>query len=92
MGGVRGGGVKEVLTPSKILRFWNNDVLENLDGVFERIKEYFPPSLTLPTLRGGGNLKYRKGLKTQKISKFKLKTFDKTHAHRRRKTCLLLFK
>ena len=32
------------------LRFWNNDVLENLDGVLQKIKEYLnSPSLSLPT-------------------------------------------
>ena len=38
-----------------ILRFWNNDVLGNLDGVFQKIEEYLKtPSLTLPT-RGRGS-------------------------------------
>ena len=33
-----------------ILRLWNNDVLENLDGVLQKIKEYLnSPSLSLPT-------------------------------------------
>ena len=34
-----------------ILRFWNNDVLENLDGVAQKIKERLnsSPSLSLPT-------------------------------------------
>lgn len=39
-----------------ILRFWNNDVLSNLDGVLEKILETVrrsPPSLTLPR-KGGG--------------------------------------
>lgn len=32
------------------LRFWNNDVLENLDGVAQKIKERLnSPSLSLPT-------------------------------------------
>ncbi len=35
----------------KVLRFWNNDVMENLEGVVARIT----PTLTLP-LAGGGNL------------------------------------
>ena len=34
----------------EILRFWNNDVLGNRDGVLEKIVEYLTsPSLTLPT-------------------------------------------
>ena len=34
----------------EILRFWNNEVLGNLDGVFQKIEECLrPPSLTLPT-------------------------------------------
>jgi very-short-patch-repair endonuclease len=41
-----------------VLRFWNNDVLSNTDGVIERIVEALnassPPSLTLPR-KGGGN-------------------------------------
>ena len=41
-----------------ILRYWNNDVLSNTDGVIEdiarAIAEAAPPSLTLPR-KGGGN-------------------------------------
>jgi very-short-patch-repair endonuclease len=40
-----------------ILRFWNNDVLSNIEGVLEKILESVrasPPSLTLPR-KGGGN-------------------------------------
>jgi very-short-patch-repair endonuclease len=41
-----------------VLRFWNNDVLSNTDGVLEQIAEALstrpPPSLTLPR-KGGGN-------------------------------------
>lgn len=40
-----------------ILRFWNNDVLSNAEGVLEKILESVrrsPPSLTLPR-KGGGN-------------------------------------
>lgn len=34
----------------KVLRFWNNDVLTNLEGVFQKIEECLKsPSLTLPT-------------------------------------------
>jgi very-short-patch-repair endonuclease len=45
-----------------VLRFWNNDVLSNTDGVVERIAEALsaprPPSLTLPR-KGGGNTPVR---------------------------------
>ena len=40
-----------------ILRFWNNDVLSNTEGVLEKILETIrrsPPSLTIPR-KGGGN-------------------------------------
>jgi len=40
-----------------VLRFWNNDVLSNTDGVLEQIAQAVanaPPSLTLPR-KGGGN-------------------------------------
>jgi very-short-patch-repair endonuclease len=41
-----------------ILRYWNNDVLTNLNGVLEDIAETLrrppPPSLTLPR-KGGGD-------------------------------------
>ena len=41
-----------------ILRFWNHDVMKNLNGVLERIAEALcespPPSLTLPR-KGGGD-------------------------------------
>ncbi len=34
----------------EVLRFWNNEVLENRDAVVQRIAEYVnTPSLTLPT-------------------------------------------
>ena len=34
----------------KVLRFWNYDVLENRDGVLQKIMENLKsPSLTLPT-------------------------------------------
>ena len=39
----------------KVLRFWNNDVLKNRDGVLRRIIEHLSPSLTLPT--GGREVK-----------------------------------
>ncbi len=32
-----------------IIRFWNNEVLENPEGVYERIKDFItPPNLPLP--------------------------------------------
>ena len=33
----------------KVLRYWNNDVLKNRDGVLQKIVEQMSPSLTLPT-------------------------------------------
>ena len=38
----------------KVLRFWNNEVLKNMEGVLETIKDSckYPPPLTPPT--GGG--------------------------------------
>ena len=42
----------------RVLRFWNNDVLENFEGVLESIAtalaEPLPPSLALPR-KGGGD-------------------------------------
>jgi very-short-patch-repair endonuclease len=43
----------------RVLRFWNNDGLSNLEGVLEQISQALaaqgtPPSLTLPR-KGGGN-------------------------------------
>ena len=52
----------------KVLRFWNNDVLENMAGVWERVVEVLdtfspPPQLTqpppLPSPSGGGSLALR---------------------------------
>jgi len=40
----------------RVLRFWNNEVLENLDGVLTRIAEYLPSPLV-----GEGGLKGRMG-------------------------------
>lgn len=40
----------------RVLRFWNNEVTENLDGVVETILAACaeaPPTLTLPTASGG---------------------------------------
>ena len=37
----------------KVMRFWNNDVLVNLEGVYQKIEEYLSP-LPNPPHRGGG--------------------------------------
>jgi len=38
----------------KVLRFWNNDVLLNRDGVIEKIAEYLNSPLPNPPLKGEG--------------------------------------
>ena len=38
-----------------ILRFWNNDVLRNRDGVIQKITEYLNHPLPSPPLKGEGN-------------------------------------
>ncbi|MFH1902940.1 MAG: DUF559 domain-containing protein [Candidatus Omnitrophota bacterium] len=38
-----------------VLRFWNNDVLENTEGVVEIIKQILSPPLPLPLPPGEGN-------------------------------------
>jgi very-short-patch-repair endonuclease len=41
----------------RVLRFWNNDVLGNLDGVYQKIEDALrPPSLALPTASAFGGL------------------------------------
>ena len=35
-----------------VLRFWNNDVLQNIEGVLARILETMPPSPSIPLPRG----------------------------------------
>ncbi len=40
----------------EILRFWNNDVLANLDGVFQEIEERLKSPLPNPPHEGEGNL------------------------------------
>jgi very-short-patch-repair endonuclease len=41
-----------------ILRFWNNDVLRNMEGVLETIREALKSPLTLPSpARGEGKSK-----------------------------------
>ena len=37
----------------RVLRFWNNDVLGNAEGVLETIRQSLPPTPTLPR-KGGG--------------------------------------
>jgi very-short-patch-repair endonuclease len=43
----------------RILRFWNNDVIENLDGVLSEIQRTLPPTPD-PSPQGGGELRQRK--------------------------------
>lgn len=43
-----------------VLRFWNNDVLENLDGVAQKIAEHLKiPPLPVPPPCGEGQLDWR---------------------------------
>ena len=37
----------------KVLRFWNNDVLKNTDGVIQTIVNEITPSLLSPPINGG---------------------------------------
>ena len=37
----------------KVLRFWNNDILKNMDGVVKVIAENIPPSPLSPPVKGG---------------------------------------
>ena len=37
----------------EVLRFWNNEIIENLDGVLEVVCEHLPPSQPSP-LNGEG--------------------------------------
>jgi very-short-patch-repair endonuclease len=41
----------------KILRFWNNTVLRNIDGVLHEIIREIPPSPLFPPIEGGENKK-----------------------------------
>jgi very-short-patch-repair endonuclease len=43
----------------RVLRFWNNDVFENLDGVLSEIQRSLPPTPD-PSPQGGGGLHLRK--------------------------------
>src|SRR3989344_3384673 len=38
----------------KVIRFWNNEVLNNRDGVVEEIIKYLSPSPISPPIKGGG--------------------------------------
>ena len=40
----------------EVLRFWNHEVLENREGVMERIIERLKSPLPSPPRRGGGNI------------------------------------
>ena len=40
-----------------VLRFWNNDVMQNLEGVLMRILELVAPSPSIPPPRGGSEEK-----------------------------------
>jgi very-short-patch-repair endonuclease len=48
-----------------ILRFWNNDVLGNLDGVLHEIQRALPPTPD-PSPQGGGELRPRKPRRPRK--------------------------
>ena len=41
-----------------VLRFWNNDVMQNLEGVLMRILEVVAPSPSVPPPRGGREEKH----------------------------------
>jgi very-short-patch-repair endonuclease len=43
----------------RILRFWNNDVLGNLEGVLNEVQSALPPTPD-PSPQGGGELRQRK--------------------------------
>jgi very-short-patch-repair endonuclease len=43
----------------RVLRFWNNDVFDNLDGVLSEIQRRLPPTPD-PSPRGGGEPRQRK--------------------------------
>jgi very-short-patch-repair endonuclease len=39
----------------KVLRFWNNEVLINTEGILEVIRDHLTPSPQSPPLKGGEN-------------------------------------
>ena len=49
----------------RVLRFWNNDVHSNIEGVMQSITEalatMLPPSLTLPRKGGGDSTEFAEG-------------------------------
>jgi len=49
----------------RVLRFWNNDVLSNLDGVLLQIRCALPPTPD-PSPQGGGELRQRKPRRPRK--------------------------
>ncbi len=49
----------------RILRFWNNDVLGNLDGVLHEIQRALPPTPD-PSPQGGGETRQRKPRRPRK--------------------------
>ena len=58
----------------EVLRFWNNDVFANLEGVFQKIEERLKsPSLALPT-RGRGEQCSERPVRTED-KKIKIKKF-----------------
>ena len=42
-----------------VLRFWNNDVLKNIQGVLTKIEELCNPSQPPFEIRGGDNISYK---------------------------------
>ena len=48
----------------RVLRFWNNDVLQNIDGVLQTIRLALqtPPTPTLPHKGGGGRIAEARGV------------------------------
>jgi len=49
----------------RVLRFWNNDVIENLDGVLSEVQRTLPPTPD-PSPQGGGELRQRKPRRPRK--------------------------
>jgi len=49
----------------RVLRFWNNDVLGNLEGVLNEIQRALPPTPD-PSPQGGGEVRQRKPRRPRK--------------------------
>jgi very-short-patch-repair endonuclease len=49
----------------RVLRFWNNDVIENIDGVLSEIQSTLPPTPD-PSPQGGGESRLRKPRRPRK--------------------------